>query len=121
MIQDMLSKAISAHMAWTQTFSEAIASEQINDVILKRAGADDICAFGQWLYELDDEVKKLTAYRRVKDKHYVFHVEAGIVARLLLESQREAATTAIEGSFAKASGELVQALVDWKQDTEQTT
>lgn len=115
MIKDVLSKAISAHMAWTQTFAEAIASGQSNDVILKRAGSDDLCAFGQWLYELDDATKTQPAYRRVKDKHYVFHVEAGIVARLLLESQRAAATTALEGPFAKASGELVQALVDWKQ------
>jgi hypothetical protein len=115
MIQEMLSKAISAHMAWTQTFAEAIASGQCNDVILRRAGADDRCAFGQWLYDLDDAVKATSDYRRVKDKHYVFHVEAGVVARLLLESERGAANAALRGPFAKASGELMQALVDWKQ------
>ena len=115
MIADMLTKAIAAHLAWTQTFDEAIASGAHNDVILNRAGSDDRCAFGQWLYGMDDAAKAGVDYRRVKDKHYSFHVEAGIVARLLLEADREAARAALEGGFANASRELVQALVDWKQ------
>lgn len=117
MITETLTKAITAHMAWTQIFAEAIASGAHNDVILKQAGSDHRCAFGQWLYGMDETAKASPAYRRVKDKHYSFHVEAGIVARLLLEADREAARKALEGAFAKASGELVQALVDWKQNS----
>ena len=114
-IGEMLPKAISAHLAWTQTFSEAITSGSNNDVILKRAYSDDRCAFGQWLYGMDDTVKASPVYRRVKDRHYSFHVEAGVVARLLLEADREAARIALDGAFATASKELVQALVDWQQ------
>lgn len=115
MIAEMLTKAITAHLAWTQTFAEAIASGAHNDVILGKAGSDDRCAFGQWLYGMEDAAKATPAYRRVKDKHYSFHVEAGIVARLLIEADREAAREALEGDFAKASSDLVQALVEWKQ------
>lgn len=117
MSQEIIDKAITAHMAWTQTFAEAIASGANNDVILKRAGSDDLCAFGQWMYGLDDAAKTSSGYRRVKDCHYSFHVEAGVVARYLLEADRSAAHAALNGPFAEASRELVKALLAWKHST----
>jgi hypothetical protein len=110
-----IEQALTAHLAWSETFRAAIASNACSDVILAHAESDDLCAFGQWLYGQDDEIKASAAYQRVKDCHYVFHVEAGIVARYLLARDFAAADAACKGAFAGASAALQRALDAWRK------
>lgn len=112
-MKKVFSDAVESHLAWTQAFADAIGKAEVSEAI-RLCGYDDLCTFGKWLYGLDDAVKLDPAYRRTKDLHYRFHVEAAQIADLMLVLQFEQAKQALHGAFARASAELVEAIRAWE-------
>lgn len=105
--------AIESHQAWTETFLNAIESQKITEAIAN-SGYDDLCGFGKWLYSLDDETKHRPAFRRVKDQHYRFHLEAAEIVSLMEGARFAEARTKLAGDYAVASAKLVTLLRDWQ-------
>ena len=107
-----INAAIEAHLAWTERFNDAIAHRVLPEAI-RNAGYDDLCAFGKWLYGLDDQAKHSSYYRKVKDLHYRFHNEAAEIVRLMERSFFDDAKARLAGDYAAASQKLQAALRDW--------
>lgn len=106
-------EAIAAHLQWMQLFKEAAESGQLTQA-LERCAYDDQCGFGRWLYQQDDAVKLTPDFRRVKDLHYRFHVEAGLIASQLKAGHFDMARQMLGADFATTSSGLIHALRDWQ-------
>ena len=105
--------AIHSHQAWTETFRNAIDRQEISEY-LGGSGYDDLCNFGKWLYSLDDEVKRQPVFRRVKDAHYRFHLEAAEIVRLMEAEDFAGARARLTGDYAATSAKLLGLLRDWQ-------
>lgn len=105
--------AIESHQAWTETFLNAIESRNLTEAIAN-SGYDDMCSFGKWLYNLDDETKRRPAFRRVKDQHYRFHLEAAEIVRLMEQARFADAKAKLSGDYAATSARLVGLLREWQ-------
>lgn len=112
-MKNAFSEAIASHLAWTHAFTDAIEKSEVTEAI-RLCGYDDMCKFGKWLYSLEDEIKLTPAYRKTKDLHYRFHVEAAQVANLMVATRFDQAKHALHGDFAETSDKLVQAIRDWE-------
>ncbi len=106
-------EAIAAHLQWMQLFKAAAETGSVTEK-LERSGYDDLCAFGMWLYNQDDVVKLTADFRRVKDLHYRFHVEAALIVSQLKAGHFELARQMLGGDFARVSSSLIQALRAWQ-------
>lgn len=105
--------AISAHQAWTETFLNAIEQKKISEAV-SASGYDDLCAFGKWLYSLDDKIKRTPNYRRVKDMHYRFHAEAAEIVSLMNQADFAGARARLAVEYADISTKLLALLNEWK-------
>lgn len=112
-MKEVIQLAIESHLAWTAAFESALDDKRVTASI-STCAYDDLCAFGKWLYSLDDEIKHRPAYRRVKDLHYRFHVEAGQILRMMKAGSYAEAKAHLAGDYAATSARLVQALRDWQ-------
>lgn len=112
-MRKIISDAIASHLEWTETFKRSIASGKVSEKA-RIAGYDDLCEFGKWLYSLDDAVKHLPAYRKVKDLHYQFHATAGQIVTLMNSAAFAEATLLLGGGYAVVSAQLLQALREWQ-------
>lgn len=105
--------AIDSHHAWTDGFRGSI-EKRVIEAEFSVCGYDDLCSFGKWLYSLDDDIKCHPAYRRLKDLHYRFHVEAGRILKLMQGANFTEAQKQLDGDYAKTSAQLIAALRDWQ-------
>jgi hypothetical protein len=106
-------EAIAAHLQWVQLFTAAAETGTLTES-LDRSGYDDLCGFGMWLYSQDDAIKLTVDFRRVKDLHYRFHVEAALIASQLKAGHFERARQMLGGDFAEISSRLIHALRAWQ-------
>ena len=112
-MKEVIQLAIDSHLAWTLAFRQAIDQERVPREF-SSCGYDDACSFGKWLYSLDDDIKHRPAYRRVKDLHYRFHVEAGEILRSMRAADFGDARFRLGQDYKAASEQLLKALHDWK-------
>ena len=112
-MKQVISDAIASHLDWTQTFNKEIASGKLSERTYS-AGYDDLCAFGKWLYSLDDDTKYQPAYRKVKDLHYQFHTVAGEIVELMKHRAFARAKRLLESDYTLISMQLQVALREWQ-------
>ncbi len=112
-MEPRINNAIAAHRTWTANLRDQLAREELSQE-MKHAGYDDLCEFGRWLYSLDDAVKATPEYRRVKDLHYRFHQEAGLVAVAASHGDFKTANQLATGEFKRTSDDLIAAMELWR-------
>lgn len=114
-LQQMIVDALNAHDNWKRRLHAAIATSSA-DVSVEQASADNVCAFGRWLYDdVPWRARKAWDYSNVRKLHAAFHQEAGKVLALALGGRSEEAIVAMShGSpFFETSERLGFALRDW--------
>ena len=74
-----LRAAVQKHAEWKIRFREAITKKALMDAA--KISRDDCCEIGMWLHsEGGKQFGQLPAFVDCKDKHAVFHKEAGQIA-----------------------------------------
>lgn len=112
---DQITAAIGAHGLWKGRLLTAIDTGKC-DCDQQKAGRDDQCEFGKWLYgSIDAAMKASPNYASVRDQHARFHKEAAKVLGLALAGQKDAAKKAMAAEYTAASAELLRLLMAWKQ------
>jgi hypothetical protein len=112
--------AIGAHGAWKLKLKTAITTG-IFPTDPAKAGCDDQCDFGRWLYSanLDEPTRSGKPYQVVKRLHAEFHICAGRVLALALSGKAAEATALFEGEYDERSATLVRALTKWRGELQQ--
>lgn len=109
--------AILAHDEWK---SRLLAAIEAGSSALEpdQVRADDLCAFGLWLYSAGDDLKASLHYHRVCDLHAQFHQAAAQVLRLALDGMGRRALTSLEfgSEYVRASVLLVDELELWRAE-----
>ncbi len=115
-LEEQITDAIAAHMAWKVRLARAIAYGS-SDFVVEVVRQDDQCPFGKWLYEIDPVQRRSPDHELVRTFHADFHVAAAAVLDLAVAGKRRAAEAAMEpgSEFARTSMELMLALVAWQR------
>lgn len=114
-IDEQITLAISAHTKWKQRLSAAIRDGK-SDFEVAVVAVDNRCAFGEWLYGAESQLRGAPQYAEVRRLHADFHRCAAQVLELAVGGKATEATAAMgPGSeFAKASTALTLAMSSWK-------
>ena len=112
-MKEKIKKAISAHGAWRDRLSAAIATGKL-ETPLPNVKADNLCEFGKWLYGEGATLSGSDRYARIKDLHAQFHKAAGDVAELALSGKKSEAGAAMAGEYAAVSSKLTKEMTDWE-------
>jgi hypothetical protein len=69
-----INNAIRAHGKWKTRLNDLINGNAL-DFDISKAGTDNNCEFGKWLYgdTIDENEKKSNFYIKVKELHTEFH------------------------------------------------
>jgi hypothetical protein len=113
-----INNAIATHSKWKSTLKSAADSKQ-SAFTPADAALDARCELGRWLH---GECAKLTTaekgadFAKVRDLHVEFHKAAAAALAAALRGDRTVyeKEVAAVGTFSKASGALVNALVAWR-------
>ena len=106
-----LDQATAAHAQWKTKFRVAISKQDAMDA--ETIGRDDCCELGKWLHKEGRGAHFSNAgFAALREKHQVFHAEAGRVATAVNSKQFEDAIMMIETGtpFSIASADLELAL-----------
>lgn len=113
-----IARAIGSHGIWKVRLREAIdgGSNQFN---IAEVRADDVCAFGQWLYGLTipSGTQRDVNYLAVVELHAQFHRCAAQVLECVAagDKTRAKAMLAPKGEYSVISSQLVAAMVTWNK------
>jgi hypothetical protein len=102
-----LSQAIEKHVQWKTKLRAAIASKETLDA--NAISKDDCCEVGKWLHgEGKSQHGQLVSFRQCVEKHAVFHVEAGRVAKAINAKRYDEAERMLGAgsSYTKASSDV---------------
>ena len=118
--KEVIDKAILAHGKWKTRLNDFI-NGKTPDFDITKAGTDNNCDFGKWLYgdTVDDNDRKSVYYQKIKDLHADFHKTVKEVAELIVIGKKEDAKKMISdvnGSYSRISTQLVLQLVDWEKN-----
>ncbi len=113
---DEINKAIGTHGLWKQRLRTAIESGK-SEYTLANTRVDNICEFGKWLYSISPEIKATESYKKIKDLHAKFHMEAANVLSLALQGKKEEANKSLVpgGTYFIASADLTKEMMNWKK------
>jgi methyl-accepting chemotaxis protein len=113
-IIDEIKKAVGAHGMWKARLRTAIDSGK-SDIDVTKAGRDDQCEFGKWLYGPTlAQSHDCGDYRDVKDLHAKFHAAAAKTLELALSGRKAEAEKMVgSGEFATCSAQLTAAMMRW--------
>lgn len=112
-----ISEAIGAHAMWRTTLREAAQTGALPKPAHK-IGCDDDCPFGKWLHSLerDPNVIQTQAYKRVVQKHALFHSFAAEVATHVEQGDTKTAAAKLSTNFiAGRSYALLDAMMMWQE------
>ena len=112
-------QAIGAHGQWKHHLNTAIAtgSSQFN---VADSAKDNMCAFGKWLYGPEIPMgAKNAEFEIVRTLHGKFHELASRVLDFALKGEKESARALLGAEFSDVSGQLSQALMNWKRTAAQ--
>ncbi len=115
-LENQITQAIRAHGEWKLKLGSAVRT----GVLPKPArdiACDDQCGFGKWLYRIkaDPEIARSTGFQNVLSTHAAFHREAGRIAGLVEQGEKEAAQRALDaGDFKLLSANLANNMGVWK-------
>lgn len=101
-------KAIQAHVMWKrrlQDYIDGVSSEELNH---KEVCLDSKCALGKWIHGSGKvHLGSEPIFEDLKDKHALFHFEAGKVVELVQSGDKGAAQRVVDGDYNKVSNEVV--------------
>jgi hypothetical protein len=109
--------AIIAHDQWKARLLAAIEAGS-SEFQPDQVRADELCAFGRWLYQAEPDLKGSLHYERVRDLHARFHRAAADVLTLALSGRGPRALTSLEfgSEYASASVLLVDEMELWRAE-----
>jgi hypothetical protein len=115
-LKEEIDLAITAHNRWKKRLRDAIAGQDIAFDIDK-AGTDNNCDFGKWIYgdSLTVEIKQSEYYKKVKELHAEFHKLVKKVVELVQAGKKDEAEKmlSIAGDYSKVSSKLILILAEW--------
>lgn len=117
--KEIIDKAIQAHGRWKTRLREFVEGKTTDFDIIK-AGTDNNCEFGKWIYsaDLNETDKKSEFYLKVKSLHADFHKSIREVAELFISGKKTEALTMItdfNGAYNKISTRLILTLAEWEK------
>lgn len=117
-LQEQIKTAIGNHGLWKARLASAIENQasEFSPVTVRR---DDQCEFGKWLQTVAPSMNGSSSYRKCSELHSQFHGAAAKVLEMALAGKKEPAkqSMAASGEFAKTSGALTVAMMDWVRET----
>jgi len=117
---DNIEKAIAAHSAWKERLINTISSGT-SDFDPEVVKLPDRCEFGKWLYGdgISEDSKEGKYYSNCISLHATFHVEAGKILTLALQSNKTDAEALMsdDSVFTKTSSTLIGLLNEWKKES----
>ncbi len=115
-LKDEINKAILAHGTWKRRLLEYINGMTV-DFDIDKAGTDNNCDFGKWLYgdTITEKDKQSEYYSKVKELHTEFHRIVKQVAVLVLAGKDDEAKKMINfnGDYTSISTRLILTLTEW--------
>jgi len=111
-----LMKAIGCHGQWKMKLRTAIGCGKL-ELSVETIRSSDACEFGNWLRAVKEgDPSDGEFLPKIRALHAEFHKVAARVAELAVQGkQKEAEGILAEGgTFAKASSQLTEAIMDWK-------
>ena len=113
-MSEFLNKAIVAHSAWKTRLRTALESGTIPDV--NTVKVDNLCDLGKWIHGEGKEHEASPVFQDLRTKHARFHTAAAAVVTLIAAKNKPEAEKSLDaGDFAKASQEVVAAIIKLKQ------
>ena len=112
-----VSDAIRDHGGWKQRFRISVLAHH-SDLPVEIVCQDNRCAFGHWLYSLDEHEKATPRWNCVRSAHADFHREAARILGLALECKQDEALAALRfpSKFSGLSAQLGKELDTWKRE-----
>ena len=110
--------AITAHIKWKSRLHQYIdgsSGEKLDSAVVCQ---DNQCALGKWIYGDGTAYKNSSHYATLQARHAHFHRCAGDVVKKVESHDQAAARLILNGEFAVAAKETVEAILDLKQDAE---
>lgn len=114
-----LDSAIQKHAQWKVKLHSAITRQE--KLVVDEISRDDCCIFGKWLYgEAKSKYSHLNNYIDCRDKHKLFHLEAGRVAQFINDEKYDEAETMLgaSSSYAQASSGVATAIISLRKEIE---
>jgi Chemoreceptor zinc-binding domain len=90
-----IDSALTAHSLWEKRLLEAIEKGESEFKVVE-VKKDNMCQFGQWLYNLPDVDKKTIEFENIKTLHAEFHKTAASILELGLSGKKDDALKRIE-------------------------
>jgi hypothetical protein len=112
--------AIIAHDQWKARLLAAVEAGS-SEFQPDQVRADELCAFGHWLYQAEPALKGSLHYERVRDLHARFHRAAADVLKLALSGEGPRALTSLDfgSDYVSASVLLVDEMQFWRKEMQQ--
>lgn len=108
-MSEFLDHAVEAHRQWKQTVAAAI--EKGEPIDRARAGADDQCELGKWIYGAGRTFEDIPVFRDLVVKHRNFHSCVCGVADLIAAGRLSEAREEVErGTYHRASIAIIDCL-----------
>lgn len=111
--------AMAAHLVWKLRLARLIESSGGEGLESAAALRDDLCDFGKWIHGEGTMYQAAAAYEKVVRKHADFHVCAAEVVRKVDAGDKEGARKDLEGPFRTASMQLINAVVELRDEVAQ--
>lgn len=112
-----IQEAMGAHAALKRRLRAAAASGRLTHPS-HAISTEHGCKFGHWLFHLKSvaPIARSPHYRAVVTAHAGFHRQAGRVARLIEDGQRDLAEAALNAiGFRKAASLLMSEMMAWRR------
>ena len=108
--------ATKAHQDWKNRLMQCVCGESKDNHDPERIAKDNLCALGQWLYQVKAQNPMLSTttqalFTRLLDEHAQFHQTAAQVARLALQGNTQDALPLMRGGdYARISNRVIGTL-----------
>lgn len=114
-LSDEINKAVGAHGMWKTRLVAAIESGKC-EIPAEKAGKDDQCDFGKWLYgtTISAQDKASADYAKIRDLHKQFHGVCGKILECVAAGKKDGCQQMLDGEFKAISTKLTSAMVEWK-------
>ena len=101
-----LTEAYELHIEWKKRFHNAITNREHIDADV--IASDSCCDLGKWLFgEAKDKFGGKNAYSECIQKHAAFHVEAGVIAKLINEGRYTEAENLLDADAYSLTSQAV--------------
>jgi microcystin degradation protein MlrC len=113
--KETIDSVLKAHKQWKKQFRDAIDSGRF-EVKVSAVRKDNICQFGQWLYNLSPKEMKSKELKNFQHLHAEFHKVASDIFSLARAGKKKEALAQLDNKseYGNITRKLVLALNEWK-------